>query len=117
MKKLFVEYTIKEDVKEAYIAFMKDKLFGKNGRTGDNRLSGENGVEWLESAEQPGLFLEVWSGVEDVEAFRRERKGEIASDWSPLLDMIVGGAAKINMWTFRPAVAAEEERGIRSERS
>jgi len=101
---MFVEYTIKEGMKDAYVAFMKD------------RLSRENGVEWLESAEQPGLFVEMWSGVEDVEAFRGKRKGETASGWMPLLDMIAGGAARMHIWAFRPVHAPGEEQGIRPVR-
>ncbi|MCD1259840.1 hypothetical protein B5M42_013455 [Paenibacillus athensensis] len=122
MHKVFVEYAIKPEKRDAYLQYMR-------------RLAHmERRLEVLEGTDQPGLFVEIWSGVTPAEyaAMKRGRlEGEAAdleasagrkpADRSAPADpsladglseandglpqpeweqWVQGGAAKLHMWHF-----------------
>lgn len=90
----FAEYRINDANLERY-------------RTESRRLVEESAdrVSLYEGCDQPGLFVEIWSAAdeEEAEAIKKERCGE-RSSWAALTPLIQGGAAKLHVWTFKPAV-------------
>lgn len=91
--KVFVEYKVSPEFREAYISFVRELQ------------ADQEGVEWLESEDQPCLFLEIWElqTEEQVAQFRQERLQETdrESRWTRQHRWIEGGPAKINVWRFR----------------
>ncbi|GIQ68432.1 hypothetical protein DUZ99_00680 [Xylanibacillus composti] len=79
MKKTFVEYKVKLEEMDAYRLYMADVL----QRT--------DSVEWLESQEQPGLFLEIHANSEEGLAERRQADPN-------LLRWAQNGSVRV--WTF-----------------
>ncbi|WP_144847435.1 hypothetical protein [Paenibacillus cremeus] len=65
-------------------------------------------VEWYEGTEQPGLFVEIWSGLsdagyEDMLAARRG-DGPVSFLWERAMQLqnwVPGGREKIHIWQFR----------------
>ncbi|MBH5319188.1 hypothetical protein I6N90_15400 [Paenibacillus sp. GSMTC-2017] len=62
-------------------------------------------VKLFEGTDQPGLFVEIWSAehAEEAEQIKKERCDE-RSSWFELSQWIVGGPAKLHVWTFKPVV-------------
>jgi hypothetical protein len=104
VSKVFVEYQILPQHRSVY------SLWIQNVR--DKSLE----MELLEGVDQPGLFIEIWSGC-NREAFfwmKKMRKndpnlvfGEFGQpfeamdiDWRRMDEWIIGGIAKINIWHF-----------------
>jgi hypothetical protein len=89
----FAEYRIAPEHLESYRAESGRLLKESSGR-----------VSLYEGCDQPGLFVEIWSAdrEEEAEAIKKERCGE-RSSWAVLTPMIQGGAAKLHVWTFKPA--------------
>lgn len=63
------------------------------------------GAQLLESADQPGLMLEIWHARDRREADRiqKERLDE-RSQWMQMEPWVKGGRAGIRIWTFQPFV-------------
>lgn len=60
-------------------------------------------IQWYEGTDQPGLFVEVWHAQteEEAEQIKEERCSE-RSSWGELSQWIIGGKAKLHVWTFKP---------------
>ncbi|MFC5702887.1 hypothetical protein ACFPVX_16490 [Cohnella faecalis] len=60
-------------------------------------------AELLASEVQPGLFVEIWRGLDEqsAERIRRERLEE-HSEWREMDKWVKGGREGLRMWTFRP---------------
>ncbi|QNK56198.1 hypothetical protein [Paenibacillus sp. PAMC21692] len=88
----FAEYRISPEFQEQYEA--ATKLL----------LTETEGVELYEGTDQPGLFVEIWraADVAQAERIKKERCSE-RSSWAVLTPMILGGSAKLHVWTFQPA--------------
>lgn len=67
-------------------------------------LKVDNRIQLYEGTDQPGLFVEIWTApdAEEAERIKKERCSE-RSSWAVLTPMIAGGAAKLHVWTFKPA--------------
>ncbi len=101
---VFVEYRIDTSYRLQYLAW--------SGRLRDDFPQ----VELYEGTDQPGLFVELWSGLSD-DQYRfmravRTRKEEYAAEpgawdgtepdrWAPLEQWVPGGCAKIHIWQFQ----------------
>lgn len=94
MATVFVEYKVPEEHREAYLAWVVQKL------------RKHDGMKVLEGTDQPGLFVEVWSGVQPFSSFVQQRKSQDDAEWGSLIAMIHGGAPKINIWEFREITGA-----------
>ncbi len=86
----FVEYKIEPWHRESFLIFTADikKQFPE--------------VLIYEGADQPNLFVEVWncqtkSAAEQI----KEERLSGRSPWAVLTDWIVGGRAKLHVWTFQ----------------
>lgn len=90
----FAEYRIKEECLALYRTESRRLVEEASGR-----------VALYEGCDQPGLFVEIWSaeGEDEAEAIKKERCGE-RSSWAVLTPLIQGGAAKLHVWTFKPAL-------------
>lgn len=90
MEKVFVEYAIAGEALNDYRAFMADK------RSGGMRF------EWYEGTDQPGLFVEIWPGLDyaSCERFKRRRSDPADPDWGQLEAWVRGGVAKVHVWHF-----------------
>ena len=88
----FAEYRIMDELRETYIGYTNQLL-----------TEGHN-VQLYEGTDQPGLFVEVWNAEshEIVEQIKKERCNE-RSPWFRVSEWIVGGPAKMHIWTFKPA--------------
>jgi hypothetical protein len=89
--KVFVEYKVFPENREAYIAFMREI---------QTRYPQ---VELLEATDQHQLFVEIWeqSMEEEYYKFKQGRLQLNHEEWSTLHAWIQGGAAKINIWRFQ----------------
>ncbi|WP_053372087.1 hypothetical protein [Paenibacillus sp. FJAT-27812] len=88
----FAEYRISEEWREQYLIYT-------------NKLLEEgHDVQLYEGTDQPGLFVEVWNAAseEQAEQIKKERCNE-RSPWFRVSEWIVGGPAKLHIWTFKPA--------------
>lgn len=90
MNTLFIEYLVKEEREEKYVAYIKQTL------------AAYDHVVWLESNEQRRLYLEMWTfqSMEKLVQFRNERAIQPDSFWRRLDSWIVGGQHKLNAWSF-----------------
>lgn len=90
MNVVFVEYRVAEASRDAYLRLMKE-------------AKRAYGLTLYEGAEQPGLFVEIWSdpGRQAYEDMRRDRLGEAKGLWGDVQRLIVGGAAKTHIWMFQ----------------
>ncbi|WP_141500180.1 hypothetical protein [Paenibacillus luteus] len=88
----FAEYRIVPQRREQYLAYTSELL------------KGVSNLYLYEGTDQPGLFVEVWNAAtfEEAEQIKKERCGE-RSSWFRISEWIVGGAAKMHIWTFKPA--------------
>lgn len=66
-------------------------------------------VQLYEGTDQPSLFVEVWNAptCEQAEQIKKERCNE-RSPWFRISEWIVGGPAKMHVWTFKPAHLNDE---------
>jgi len=93
MHKVFVEYAIKPEKRGVYLQYMR-------------RLAqAERRLEVLEGTDQPGLFVEIWSGVtpEEYAAMKRERlegADDVCLPQPAWATWVQGGTAKLHMWHF-----------------
>ncbi|MFX3632095.1 MAG: hypothetical protein ACE3L7_08435 [Candidatus Pristimantibacillus sp.] len=91
----FVEYKIALAYREAYFEYT-------------NRLLEpmKDNVHIYEGTDQPGLFVEIWSAVSEaeVEQMKKERCSQ-RSPWHHIAEWIPGGADKMHVWTFKPAMS------------
>ncbi|MEI7025380.1 hypothetical protein [Paenibacillus sp. y28] len=90
MVKVLVEYKITVGGLAEYRAFMKDLT------------AAYPDLEWLEGADQPGLFVESWTfaGLAEANHWIAQRRDGSSLDWKPLEQWVDGGKAKIHMWPF-----------------
>lgn len=88
----FAEYRIMPEHREQFLAYT-GKL-----------MESEREIKLYEGTDQPSLFVEVWSAstAEAAEHIKEERCSE-RSPWFSIADWIVGGTAKLHVWTFKPA--------------
>lgn len=77
---IFAEYRVSRQHREAYLETMASAKRKYPGMT------------LLESADQPGLFLEIW----------RESADETL--WDGIAPLVEGGREKIRVWRFSEAV-------------
>lgn len=94
----FAEYRISPEFREQYLAYTAMLL--EEGHE----------VQLYEGTDQPSLFVEVWnaSTLEQSEQIKKERCNE-RSSWFQISEWIVGGAAKMHIWTFKPAHPSVEK--------
>lgn len=61
-------------------------------------------VQVLEGADQPGLFVELWSDMtlEQYEKWKQERLNGSMSIWNEIHACIQGGQEKVHIWRFTP---------------
>lgn len=87
----FAEYKIMPEHRGPYL-LLANKLKEQDSR-----------VEVYEGSDQPDLFVEVWTAQSQAEAdaIKEERYGE-RSSWHAVTQWIVGGKAKLHVWTFKP---------------
>lgn len=88
---VFVEYMIFYHRTQEYLAYMSK--FKKKNPT----------MELLESADQEGLFVEIWREVndEDFSIMKKERTEETYSSFTAdLYEMIDHSKSRIRMWRF-----------------
>ncbi|GKU80358.1 hypothetical protein [Paenibacillus sp. L3-i20] len=87
----FAEYRIMPEQRELYLA-------------ASTKLQQETAlhVHVYEGTDQPCLFVEVWTtdSKENAEQIKEERASR-RSPWFELSQWIVGGPAKLNVWTFK----------------
>jgi hypothetical protein len=90
MGTLFLEYKIKENRREDYLSWIR------------NRRS-EYGFELLEGSDQSGIFVELWRLVEhaETEKWMALRLNPADPVWSPLHSCVEGGSSKIHIWHFQ----------------
>ncbi|TDF98649.1 hypothetical protein [Paenibacillus piri] len=103
MHKTFIEYQIFTEYKAVYSNWM------------ERVRAAYPELELYEGADQPGLFVEVWSGLSRQEyellkavRLQSERPANESSDrlnfdntdWLQLNQWVPGGAAKIHIWYF-----------------
>lgn len=93
----FAEYRILPERREQYLAYTRILL------------EGGHDVQLYEGTDQLNLFVEVWnvSNSEQAERIKKERCDE-RSSWFQISDWIVGGPAKMHIWTFKPVHASNE---------
>ncbi|WP_276354029.1 hypothetical protein [Cohnella caldifontis] len=87
---LFCEYTVPENHREAFLAWVRrhPELW--------------RDAEFMESADQPGVFLEIRQAVDEEDALRKKaerRQGR--SEWREMEGWIKGGRDGLRLWTFR----------------
>jgi hypothetical protein len=90
MCKVFVEYTVSEEMRTNYLQYMQI-------------LIDKTGLMLYEGTDQPGLFIEIWSNLNysaflDLKRERLNPKDE--SIWKPLIPFVTGGVEKIHIWHF-----------------
>jgi hypothetical protein len=94
MCKVFVEYTIDQEKRKAYLHYMQ-------------KIIKQTGLELFEGTNQPGLFIEIWSDINyaGYESLKLERSNpEKGSEWESFGEMILGGLSKLHIWHFcKPA--------------
>jgi hypothetical protein len=96
MCKVFVEYKVKPEYRETYLVWIKE-MTRKDGR-----------FTVYEGTEQPGLFVEMWDGLERDEYLKMKEQrlttasseGENDDRWGRLTGWVEGGVSKIHMWHF-----------------
>lgn len=88
----FAEYKIHPEYRECYVK-ETERLMDKYSRK----------VQLYEGTDQPCLFVEVWhaESCEEAELIKKERSDE-RSAWHVVTPWIVGGSAKLHIWTFKP---------------
>ncbi|MFC0211225.1 hypothetical protein ACFFK0_01970 [Paenibacillus chartarius] len=96
MEKVFVEYAIAEEARNEYLAFMSGILGG---------LASGAGVlkpEWYEGTDQPGLFVEVWPGMNYADFLKwKERRTNCGdAEWGRFDRWVRGGLQKLHIWHF-----------------
>jgi hypothetical protein len=91
LHKVFVEYTILQEMRLVYLNHMREWL-KREGR-----------MELLEGSDQPGLFVEIWNEVsyEDYVLLKKERLQPSPDQTFPWGDWVKGGLAKIHIWHFK----------------
>ncbi|MCS7464836.1 hypothetical protein N0M98_32660 [Paenibacillus doosanensis] len=103
MSKVFVEYQILPDYRPNYSKWLKDVR------------ANYPEVEFYEGTDQPGVIVEIWSGMTEEE-FRAMKQVRARSEqdaaalpeggrfavtaWSELEQWVKGGAAKVHIWQF-----------------
>jgi hypothetical protein len=90
MHKVFVEYTILQDMRLIYLNHMRE-LLKREGR-----------LELLEGSDQPGLFVEIWSDVshEEYVELKKQRLQTTEGNAQEWGKWIKGGLEKIHIWHF-----------------
>ncbi|MBP1992046.1 hypothetical protein [Paenibacillus eucommiae] len=90
MHKVFVEYTIVEEMRGAYLLYMKELQLW------------ERRLELFEGSDQPGLFVEIWDDV-PYEEYLRMKSGRLEAAHNnavPWGIWVQGGLRKLHMWHF-----------------
>jgi len=89
----FAEYKIEEQSRADYLAY-----------TGQ-LLNEQNNVCLYEGTDQINLFVEIWYADNEAEAeqIKKERCSE-RSPWYRISEWIIGGADKMHVWSFKPAL-------------
>lgn len=94
---VFIEYKVKEEMRERFLAQMS------RIRQRIAEMGGEN-FRFYEGLDQPHLFVESFevSSVEQYQAIKEWRRQD-----EPFANCIVGGREKINVWAFQPVPLAK----------
>lgn len=102
MCKVFVEYKVKPEHREAYLTWVNEMTHA------DRRFSVYEGTD------QPGLFVELWDGM-NYEEYVRMKGWRLAADssgggnknrWGEMERFIEGGISKIHIWHFTKVTKA-----------
>ncbi len=98
MVKVFVEYRILDECRQEFLIFI-GKIAARHPHMGV-----------YEGTDQPGLFVEIWDGLEQDEylVMKEERSGLVESVWNGMEAYVVGGKGKIQIWSFTPTVLRQE---------
>ncbi|MGE5702139.1 MAG: hypothetical protein ACM32O_06395 [Clostridia bacterium] len=92
MYTIFVEYKIDPDQREQY-----DRHIRSIPKEVEKR--GGIGYRLLEGVEQPNTFVEAFE-VEELSTYESIRSWRLSDE--VLVQLVIGGAAKLHMWAFRP---------------
>ncbi|NIK78431.1 hypothetical protein FHS15_003569 [Paenibacillus castaneae] len=86
----FAEYQIAPEHRQLFLDYTK------------TLLANVHDVYLYEGTDQPNLFVEVWNApnAEEAERIKKERCDE-RSPWFFITEWIVGGEAKMHIWTFK----------------
>ncbi|WP_042165486.1 hypothetical protein [Paenibacillus gorillae] len=89
----FAEYKIAEASRADYLAYTRQLL------------QEQKKVHLYEGTDQINLFVEIWYADNEAEAeqIKKERCSE-RSPWYRVSDWIIGGADKMHVWSFKPAL-------------
>lgn len=91
----FAEYKINEENREAYLKEVETLCLQEGGL-----------VHVYEGTDQPSLFVEVWDCKDEAHARRvKEERLSERSPWFALSAWIMGGPAKLHVWTFKPVAS------------
>jgi hypothetical protein len=105
MIKVFVEYKIKEEMREQYLQEISNLSLAME-------KIGATDFLVYEGVDQSNLFVEMFN-VPSIEAYRklkRKRSEEKAGSgvfWQSINDCIDGGSEKLHMWAFIPVTRNE----------
>lgn len=92
----FVEYKISPEFREAYFEYTTGLLKPLKEK-----------VHIYEGTDQPSLFVEIWSAVNEAEAEQKKKERcSQRSPWHHIAEWIPGGADKMHVWTFKPAMGS-----------
>jgi hypothetical protein len=86
---LFCEYTVLEQFRECYSAWVHSDP------------SRWKGVRLLAGVGQPGVYVEIWAvgSLEESERIQKERRE--GRSWLDMEPWIKGGREGLHLWTFR----------------
>jgi len=89
---IFCEYVIPDTYRSDFLAWA------------DRNADLWRGAEWLESADQPGVFVEIWRTGDEAEASRiKKERREGRSKWREMDGWVKGGQEGYKLWTFASA--------------
>jgi hypothetical protein len=108
MLKVFAEYQILPQYRPAYSMWMAE-VRAKYPE-----------LEVFEGVDQPGLFVEIWSGLSS-ECYNRLKRARFQQqgdglidpviesgyadiDWTEINNWVAGGASKIHLWYFKKVI-------------
>ncbi|WP_029192232.1 hypothetical protein [Paenibacillus harenae] len=93
----FAEYRISPEQREQYLLYT------------EALLAESRHVYIYEGTDQPNLFVEVWHAPTAAAAddIKKERCNE-RSPWFRISEWVIGGAAKLHVWTFKPVLPKED---------
>lgn len=98
MYTIFIEYKIQMGYKKQYLQARQhiDQLLKSQNITG---------FQVMEATDQPDLFVEMIQ-IDHLDSYKRWKQmikdKDSSLPWEPIMNYIVGGRTKFNMWSFQP---------------